>query len=259
MISNLASERVEINKNLAWPRGVDSLAVSHLRATPINLSANALSNLPVSFPIVSGPAAILGSILTITGAGDVVVRAAQAGTTTYASAMPVDESFTVKPALLLIVANPMTSIAGQAIPTLSASYVGFVNGDTAATLTSQPILATAATATSPAGLYAITIHGASSPNYNVTQLPGLLTLTAPEPPTTVISGSFRSIRITKHKSARAIILDWNAPLNLDDALSRANYRLTKVPTKKKHSQAVVIRQILYLPVLPRWESLPKGL
>jgi len=49
----------------------------------------------VAFAIVSGPATILNSTLTITGAGDVVVRASQPGNATYQAAADVDQTFTV--------------------------------------------------------------------------------------------------------------------------------------------------------------------
>ena len=45
------------------------------------------------------------------------------------------------------------------LPTLTASYSGFVNGDSAASLTTQPTLATIATAASSVGSYAITVSG----------------------------------------------------------------------------------------------------
>ena len=57
--------------------------------TPVDLTATASSNLPVSFAIISGPATISGSVLTITGAGNVVVEASQAGNDVYAAAAPV--------------------------------------------------------------------------------------------------------------------------------------------------------------------------
>jgi hypothetical protein len=62
---------------------------------PFTLSATASSGLPVALSIVSGPATLSGSTLTITGAGTVAVQATQAGNATYASASPVTQSFTV--------------------------------------------------------------------------------------------------------------------------------------------------------------------
>ena len=47
--------------------------------TPVTLTATASSSLPVTFKYISGPATLNGSTLTITGAGNVVVQANQAG------------------------------------------------------------------------------------------------------------------------------------------------------------------------------------
>jgi len=69
---------------------------------PFAISATATSGLPVSFNIVSGPATVSGSTVTLTGqAGTVVVRASQAGIPPsggqggWAAATPVERSFTV--------------------------------------------------------------------------------------------------------------------------------------------------------------------
>lgn len=62
---------------------------------PITLTATATSGLPVSYTVISGPATVSGSTLTITGAGSVTVQATQAGNTNYAAATPVSVTFTV--------------------------------------------------------------------------------------------------------------------------------------------------------------------
>lgn len=59
------------------------------------VSATATSGLPVSFSIASGPATISGNMVHITGAGNVTVRASQAGNGNYNPAPDVDQSFTV--------------------------------------------------------------------------------------------------------------------------------------------------------------------
>ena len=71
----------------------------------------------------------------------------------------------------------LTSTTGLAMPTLTASYSGFVNGDTAASLTTPAILTTTATSSSPVGVYPISIGGASSKDYTITYVPGTLTIT----------------------------------------------------------------------------------
>jgi alpha-tubulin suppressor-like RCC1 family protein len=62
---------------------------------PFSLSATASSGLPVAFSLLSGPASLSGSTLTMTNGGVVTVRAAQAGNTNYNAAPNVDRSFTV--------------------------------------------------------------------------------------------------------------------------------------------------------------------
>jgi len=61
-----------------------------------NVAATASSGLPVSFSIVSGPATISGSAITLDGvAGMVIVRASQSGDSQYNPAPDVDQSFQV--------------------------------------------------------------------------------------------------------------------------------------------------------------------
>src|SRR5207253_200390 len=62
---------------------------------PFNLMATASSGLPVSYTVYSGPATISGSMVTLTGAGTVSIRASQAGNNTFAPAPPVSQTFTV--------------------------------------------------------------------------------------------------------------------------------------------------------------------
>ena len=62
---------------------------------PFIVSATASSSLPVALSIVSGPASISGSLITITGAGTVTVRASQTGNDSYEPAPNVDQSFVV--------------------------------------------------------------------------------------------------------------------------------------------------------------------
>ncbi len=64
-------------------------------AAAFTVLATASSGLTPTFSIVSGPATLNGNTLTLTGAGTVVVRASQAGNSTWAAATPVDQSFTV--------------------------------------------------------------------------------------------------------------------------------------------------------------------
>jgi uncharacterized repeat protein (TIGR01451 family) len=66
--------------------------------TPISLlsSANASSGLPVSWVVVSGPATLRNGSLSLTGIGNVVLKAAQAGNQAYNRAPEVYTSFLIR-------------------------------------------------------------------------------------------------------------------------------------------------------------------
>ena len=83
---------------------------------PIALSATATSGLPVAFSMVSGPASVSGSTLTINGAGTVVVAANQAGNSTYSAAPQVTQTLTVNQATPAITwATPAPVAYGTAL------------------------------------------------------------------------------------------------------------------------------------------------
>ena len=85
-------------------------------------------------------------------------------------------TLTVNKAALTITAVSTNKLYGAAVPALTASYSGFVNGDTASSLTTPPALTTTATAASPVGSYPITASGAASPNYTISYASGTLTV-----------------------------------------------------------------------------------
>ncbi|KAF2340144.1 MBG domain-containing protein, partial [Flavobacterium nitrogenifigens] len=88
-----------------------------------------------------------------------------------------DGTLTVTQASLIVTADDKSKPYGSANPALTVSYLGFVNGDTEASLTTAAAASTTATASSPAGTYAITASGASSPNYSISYADGTLTVT----------------------------------------------------------------------------------
>ena len=93
---------------------------------------------------------------------------------------------TVTPAPLTITANNQSMVVNTTLPTLTALYTGLVNGDTAASLTTQPTLSTTATNHSPisGNPYPITISGAVDPDYSISYVNGTLTVIN-QPATTV--------------------------------------------------------------------------
>jgi probable HAF family extracellular repeat protein len=85
--------------------------------------------------------------------------------------------FAPKP-VLTITANNATRQYGQADPPFTASFNGFVNGDTAAVLSGTLVCTSGTTASSPVSgsPYAINCAGLSSLNYAITYAPGQLTI-----------------------------------------------------------------------------------
>jgi len=75
---------------------------------PFALEATASSGLPVSYTVVSGPATVAGSTLTITGVGGVTVRASQAGSGYWNPAPDVERSFNVSKGTATVTLSGLT-------------------------------------------------------------------------------------------------------------------------------------------------------
>jgi PKD repeat protein len=130
----------------------------------------------------------VGSAVTLSGgSGSLNISSIPAGTHTVQAVYSGDSIFTgsvgtmsgnqtVSPVPLTITADNQSMVYGGIMPTLTASYQGFVNGDTSANLTTQPTLSTVP-ATSHAGTYTITASGALDPNYTISYATGTLTIT----------------------------------------------------------------------------------
>jgi hypothetical protein len=85
-------------------------------------------------------------------------------------------TFAVTPAALTVTASDATKIQGEANPAFTASYSGFVLGEGPGVLGGTLTFSTQATASSPAGSYAITPAGLTSGNYAITFVQGTLTV-----------------------------------------------------------------------------------
>ncbi len=83
---------------------------------------------------------------------------------------------TIGKAVLTVKADDKTKVLGAANPPLTASYSGFVNGDTQSVLSGEPSLSTTATASSPVGSYPISVEQGtlSASNYSFTYTSGTL-------------------------------------------------------------------------------------
>jgi gliding motility-associated-like protein len=114
-------------------------------------------------------ATIVSGKVHIVGVGTTTVTASNGLSTAT-------QTITVNKAILTITADSQSKTYGSGNPALTATYSGFVNGETAASLAAQPTLTTAATTTSGAGTYPITVSGATAANYTITYAAGTLTV-----------------------------------------------------------------------------------
>ncbi|MGV3505397.1 MAG: CARDB domain-containing protein [Adhaeribacter sp.] len=76
---------------------------------PFEVQARASSGLPLQYSILSGPATLTGSLLTITGAGEVTLQASQAGSADYLAATA-SKQFTVQPAPATITLEELSQV-----------------------------------------------------------------------------------------------------------------------------------------------------
>ncbi len=121
-------------------------------------------------------ATIVNGKVHIIAAGTANITASQAADATHTAATSVTKQLIVNKAMLTITANNASRNFGTANPVLTASYTGFVNGETQSNLTVPATLTTTATIYTAAGNYAITAGGASSANYTFTYVNGTLTI-----------------------------------------------------------------------------------
>ena len=154
----------------------------------------------------------------------------------------------ITPAPLTITANNASMVQGTAVPPLSVSYNGFVNGDSPASLATQPTVSTPATPLSPAGTYPIVAGGASSPNYaiNYAERRPRRHPCAGEGPERLDPGSPPGQDQEDDAGDRAAV-QWIAQRRKRPE-SSAHYSLATIPSNKKQkSKAVALSQATYNP------------
>jgi predicted outer membrane repeat protein len=181
-----------------------------------------------------------------TGAYPITITAGTLSAKNYSfpAAELIAGTLNVTPAPLVITAVSTSMFGGQAVPTLTEAFTGFVNGDTPTSLTTAPVLHSAAGPSSAPGSYPITVGGASSPNYKITYVPGTLTVILS--PATVESVSVQKIKLSKHKRVQEIILQFSEALDSAAAQSISSYTLATVPkNKKQKSKPVQISHASY--------------
>jgi hypothetical protein len=174
--SATAGSAFPVTPTISW-----STPAAIVYETPLSTSQlDAAANVPGTFSYL--PA--IGSLLSAGNNQTLRVTFTPTDTTDYTTAT-LTTTINVIPAPLTITADNKSIVYSEPLPTLTASYSGFVNGDTLVTsgVTGAPSLACTATITSPVGTYSITAAQGTlaANNYNFTFLDGTLTIN-PRPP-----------------------------------------------------------------------------
>ena len=120
---------------------------------------------------------VSGSTFTVVGAGTSVITATFTPTdSTGYNTATTNMTVTVAKASLGVTASSHTVAFGAAVPTITPTYSGFVNGDTSSVI-SGTTCSTSYITTTPVGTIASSCTGATASNYSFTYTPGVITVT----------------------------------------------------------------------------------
>ena len=148
---------------ITWNKPTSILYGAALDGTQLKAAASVPGSFAYVPPAGTVPNAGLGQTLTVTFTPDDQTRYL-----TVHSSVTLD----VARAALTITAQNKSKTYGAANPALTATYSGFVNGDTAVVLDSPVRLSTTATTGSPVGSYPIIASGAADVNYTIGYVAG---------------------------------------------------------------------------------------
>ena len=158
-----------IEPEITWPQPAAITYGTPLSATQLNAESSAPGS------ITYDPAA--GEILAV-GVHTLTANFTPTDATQYASATKTVQ-LTVLRAGLTVAADDLEKLYGAALPSLTYTISGFVNGDSDSVVSGSPTLSTDATASSNVGDYVIAISAGtlSAANYSFSYQPGTLTIT----------------------------------------------------------------------------------
>lgn len=121
----------EVQREFELRKGQQTIIFERINTNaPIQLQAESSIGLPVSFEVVQGFGSIHENILTEVGDGPITIRASQSGNALVGPAIPVDQTFVIRPLDQSIVFLKIpdvvigTNLAGELRPKLSAQSAG---------------------------------------------------------------------------------------------------------------------------------------
>ncbi len=159
------------------------------KALTFTVSTDAPAGAQVAFQDIgsSSPIAVLGSAVVANGAASLTVPPLPVGAHEISAIYPGDAehtsvgsllTFSVTPAPLTVTASDGSQVYAGTPPPITPGYSGFVNGDSAASLTTAPACTPGTSASSAPGSYASSCAGAADPDYAFTYDNGTVTVTS---------------------------------------------------------------------------------
>jgi sugar lactone lactonase YvrE len=151
-------------------------------AAPFTLTASSASTGAITYALVSGPATLSGATVTLTGAGTVVLSAAQAADANYTAVAAQNTSFTVAPGTPTLVFTVPNQTFGAAPFTVTASSAS--TGAITYALVSGPATVSGSTVTlTGAGTVVLSASQAADANYTAVAAQNTSFTVAPGTPT----------------------------------------------------------------------------
>jgi hypothetical protein len=150
-----------------------------------NAAGEPLAGQTVTFVTNGVALSSYSQVTNVSGEVSVVATAAEAGNLSVfalvGGALGAKFSLTGVQAPLTVSAGNLIVLQEHPIPKPSYTITGLANGDSPTVLTGAPVITTAATNASPAGIYPITVAAGklANPNYERVCVPGSLTIAAP--------------------------------------------------------------------------------
>ena len=187
--ASTCSGAVDGNYDISYVNGSVTMTPAPLSITASSGTMTYGGSVPTITPIVSGlqngeDPSVLGTGLTCDTAAD---SSSPVGDDASVCSGAMDANYTityffgdvtVNPATLEVTASSASVAYGVNPPAITASYSGFVNGDSASSLTTPPTCSTTATSSSPVGSYPSSCSGAVDPNYTFDYSNGTVQLVA---------------------------------------------------------------------------------
>jgi hypothetical protein len=126
----------------------------------------------------TGTVAFTSTATATSGAGSYPITGSGLTATnyTFVQAAANATALTISPKALTITADNKEKFAGAANPVFTASYSGFITGESQTVLTAQPVFTTTANTGSGVGTYDINVSGAAAANYAISYVKGVLTV-----------------------------------------------------------------------------------